>query len=58
MRITAKASSTERLIAHLKLGIEKLRCELHGSRSDRKVRLLAQMKLQLEDLAATATEMS
>jgi transposase len=55
-RVTAQASSTEALIAHLKLEIEKLRRELYGSRSERKVRLLAQMELQLEDLAATATE--
>src|SRR3977135_4264371 len=52
----ADLSSTEALIAHLKLEIEKLRRELYGSSSERKARLLAQMELQLEDLEATATE--
>lgn len=49
-------SSTEALIAHLKLEIEKLRRELYGSRSERKARLLEQMELQLEDLEGSATE--
>ena len=49
-------SSTEALIAHLKLEIEKLRRELYGSRSERKARLLEQMELQLEELEAAATE--
>ena len=49
-------SSTEALIAHLKLEIEKLRRELYGRRSERKARLLEQMELQLEDLEAAATE--
>src|ERR1035437_3532412 len=49
-------SSTEALIAHLKLEIEKLRRELYGSRSERKARLLEQMELQLEDLEAAASE--
>ena len=52
----AVSSSTQALIAHLKLQIEKLRRELYGSRSERKVRLLEQMELQLEDLEASATE--
>lgn len=55
-RAQAVNSSTEALIAHLKLEIEKLRRELYGSRSERKARLLEQMELQLEDLEATATE--
>ncbi len=50
------SSSTEALIAHLKLEIEKLRRELYGTRSERKARLLEQMELQLEDLEAAATE--
>ena len=50
------SSSTEALIAHLKLAIEKLRRELYGTRSERKARLLDQMELQLEDLEAAATE--
>jgi transposase len=52
----ADLSSREALIAHLKLEIEKLRRALYGSRSERKVRLLEQMELQLEDLEAAATE--
>lgn len=55
-RAQAMNSSTEALIAHLKLEIEKLRRELYGSRSERKARLLEQMELQLEDLEAAATE--
>jgi transposase len=49
-------TSTEALIAHLKLEIEKLRRALYGSRSEHKARLLEQMELQLEDLEAAATE--
>ena len=49
-------TSTEALIAHLKLEIEKLRRALFGSRSERKARLLEQMELQLEELEAAATE--
>jgi transposase len=55
-RAQAVNSSTEALIAHLKLEIEKLRRELYGSRSERKARLLEQMELQLGDLEAAATE--
>jgi transposase len=55
-RAVAVNSSTEALIAHLKLQIEKLRREIYGSRSERKARLLDQMELQLEDLEASATE--
>ena len=51
-----RLTSTEALIAHLKLEIEKLRRELYGSRSERKARLLDQMELQLEELEAAATE--
>ncbi len=55
-RAKAVNASTEALIAHLKLEIEKLRRALYGSHSERKARLLAQMELQLEDLEAAATE--
>src|SRR5215469_1755490 len=55
-RAQAVNTSTEVLIVHLKLEIEKLRRALYGSRSERKARLLGQMELQLEDLEATATE--
>ena len=52
----ADLSSSEALIAHLKLEIEKLQREIYGTRSERKARLLEQMELQLEDLEAAATE--
>jgi transposase len=52
----AKASSTEAMIAHLKLMIEKLRRELYGSRPERTARLIDQMELQLEELEAAASE--
>ena len=52
----AKASGIEALIAHLKLQIEKLRRELYGTRSERTVRLLDQMELQLEDAEAALSE--
>jgi len=55
-RAQAVNSSTEALIAYLKLEIEKLRRALYGSHSERKARLLEQMELQLEDLEAAATE--
>jgi transposase len=55
-RAEAVNSSTQALIAHLKLHIEKLRRELYGSRSERKSRLLDQLEMQLEDLEAGATE--
>jgi transposase len=52
----AVLSSSDALIAHLRLEIEKLRRELYGNRSERKARLLEQMELQLEELEASATE--
>jgi transposase len=52
----ADLSSQEALIAHLKLAIEKLRRAIYGSRSERRVRLLDQLELQLEELEAAATE--
>jgi transposase len=52
----AAASSTEALITHLRLVIEKMRRELYGPRSERKARLIEQMELQLEELEADATE--
>jgi transposase len=55
-RAQAVNASTEALIAHLKLEIEKLRRALYGGRSERTARLLAQMELQLEDLETSATE--
>jgi len=52
----ADLTSTEALIAHLKLAIEKLRRALYGSRSERQARLLDQMELELEELEASASE--
>jgi len=55
-RERAANSSTDALIARLKLEIEKLRRELYGTRSERKARLLDQLEMQLEELEADATE--
>jgi transposase len=57
-RLEAQAlnASTEALIAHLKLEIEKLRRAVYGNRSERKNRLLEQMEMQLEELETAATE--
>jgi transposase len=52
----ARLSSSDALIAGLKLAIEKLKAELYGQRSERKARLLDQMELQLGELEAAATE--
>jgi transposase len=51
----AHLSNDQALIAHLKLQIEKLRRAIYGQRSERSVRLLDQMELQLEELEASAT---
>jgi transposase len=50
------SASTDALIAHLKLEIEKLRRALYGSRSERKARLLEQMELELEEVETAAAE--
>jgi len=55
-RARAEASSTQALIAHLRLTIEKLKRDLFGPRNERKARLLDQMELELEELEAAATE--
>lgn len=52
----AKAADDQAMIAHQKLQIEKLNRALYGSRAERTVRLIDQMELTFEDLAATATE--
>src|SRR5258708_31031499 len=52
----AAASSTEALITHLRLVIEKMKRELYGPRSERKARLIEQMELQLEELESDAIE--
>lgn len=56
LQLKAAASSTDAMIAHLKLQIERLRRELYGQRSERTARLVDQMELQLEELEAKATE--
>jgi transposase len=52
----AAVSNSEALIAHLRLTIEKMRREMFGPKSERKARLLDQLELQLEELAASAAE--
>ena len=52
----AQRSDDQALIAHLKLQIEKLNRDRFGPRSERTVRLLDQLELQLAELEATATE--
>ena len=48
----AKLSGAEALIEHLQLVIAKMKREMFGPRSERSQRLLDQMELQLEELAA------
>jgi transposase len=55
-QVRAEASSTEALIAYLRLAIEKMRRELYGPRSEHKARLIDQMELQLEELEAAVAE--
>lgn len=55
-RAEAINTSTDAYIAHLKLQIEKLRRVLHGTRSERKLRLLHQLELELEETEASASE--
>src|SRR5580692_4164270 len=52
----ARASGAEALIAHLKLVIAKLRREQYGQSSERGRKLLDQLELQLEEIAASAAE--
>lgn len=52
----AKLSGATALIEHLQLVIAKMRREQFGPRSERSQRLLDQMELQLEELAAAAGE--
>jgi transposase len=55
-RVQARLSSTEALIAHLQLTIEKLKRDKFGPRSERTARLIDQLELQLEELVASASE--
>ena len=52
----ARLSGATALIAHLQLQIAKMRRELFGPRSERSQRLIEQMELQLEELAAAIAE--
>src|SRR5947207_11958182 len=52
----AKLSGAQALIEHLQLVIAKMKRELFGPRSERSQRLLDQLELQLEELAAAAGE--
>jgi transposase len=54
-RLVAETSNAEAIIAALRLTIEKLRRELYGQRSERRVRLVDQLELQLEELEADAS---
>lgn len=55
-KASAAMSGAEAIIAHLRLAVEKLKRELHGSRSERGRKLLDQLELQLEELEATRSE--
>ena len=54
-RARAEASRVAAVVSALQLEIAKLRRELYGRRSERKARLLGQLELELEELAATAS---
>jgi transposase len=52
----AKLSGAEAMIEHLQLVIAKMKREMFGPRSERSQRLIDQLELQLEELAAEAGE--
>jgi len=52
----AKLAGAQALIEHLQLVIAKMKRELFGPRSERSQRLIDQLELQLEELAAAAGE--
>src|SRR6266566_2128428 len=52
----ARASGAETMIAHMKLVIAKLRREQYGQSSERGRKVLDQLELQLEELAAETSE--
>jgi transposase len=52
----AKLADAQALIEHLQLVIAKMKREMFGPRSERSQRLIEQLELQLEELAATAAE--
>src|SRR3974390_3297525 len=52
----AKLSGAVAMIEHLQLVIAKMKREMFGPRSERSQRLIAQLELQLEELAAAVAE--
>ncbi len=52
----ARASGAEAMVAHYKLLIAKLKREQYGQSSERGRKLIDQLELQLEELAASAAE--
>ena len=52
----AKLAGARALIEHLQLVIAKMKREMFGPRSERSQRLIEQLELQLEELAATVAE--
>jgi transposase len=52
----AKLSGAEAMIEHLQLVIAKMKREMFGPRSERSQRLIDQMELRLEELAASLGE--
>src|SRR5207237_9122961 len=52
----ARLSGAQALIEHLQLVIAKMKREMFGPRSERSQRLIEQLELQLEELAAAAAE--
>jgi transposase len=56
MEARAKLVGAQALIEHLQLVIAKMKREMFGPRSERSQRLIDQMELQLEELAADAGE--
>src|SRR5580658_1480597 len=52
----AKLSGAETMIEHLQLVIAKMKREMFGPRSERSQRLIDQLELQLEELAAERGE--
>jgi len=55
-QVRAVVSTEQAMIKHLKPEITELRRENYGHSSERRVRLIDQMELQLEELEAAATE--
>ena len=52
----AKLVGAQALIEHLQLVIAKMKREMFGPRAERSQRLIDQLELQLEELAAAAAE--